>query len=96
VYSGKVLQCHSTAFASLPVCQFYCISVILPYVLHLLVTANVLHNSPIFWHPDDGGDTFLRNICSYKSPTSQTATFFILTAVKILHSINRLGSVAET
>jgi hypothetical protein len=34
-------------------------------VLRLLVTANIV---PIC-HPDDGSDTFLRNICSYKSNT---------------------------
>jgi hypothetical protein len=37
-------------------------------VLRLLVTANIAPSSLI--HPDDGYDTFLRNVGSYKSHTS--------------------------
>jgi hypothetical protein len=36
--------------------------------LQLLLAANVVPSSLIF-HPDDGSDTFLRNVGSYKSHT---------------------------
>jgi hypothetical protein len=36
-------------------------------VLRLLVTANVV---PCSCHPHDGGDAFLRNVCSYKNHTA--------------------------
>jgi hypothetical protein len=54
-----------------------------------------------YFNPDDGGDTFLRNFGSYKKHTvshprrrhcSQSPPW----KPQILHSINRLGSVAET
>jgi hypothetical protein len=42
------------------------------------------------FHPNDGGDTFLRNVGSYKT---QTTTYF--RRLQILHSINWLGCVLE-
>jgi hypothetical protein len=36
-------------------------------VRRLLVTANVVPTSPDSCHPDDGGATFLRNVCPYKN-----------------------------
>jgi hypothetical protein len=41
------------------------LAVILGSVLRLLVTAKTVPSS--LCHPDDGGDTFLRNVDSYKS-----------------------------
>jgi hypothetical protein len=35
-----------------------------------------------FFYPDDGGDTFLRNVGSHKIYTSQNTALFIVTAVK--------------
>jgi hypothetical protein len=34
-------------------------------VLQLLLTVNVVHNSLDYFHPDDRGVTFLRNVDSY-------------------------------
>jgi hypothetical protein len=39
-------------------------------LLLLLVTANVVPSSLIFFQSDDGGDTFLINIPSYKNHTA--------------------------
>jgi hypothetical protein len=41
-----------------------------PSVLRLLITANVLPRSPILYHLDDEGGTFLRNIRSHESHTA--------------------------
>jgi hypothetical protein len=41
--------------------------VFLRSVRRLLVAACVVHSSPIFCHPDEGGARFLRNVGSYKS-----------------------------
>jgi hypothetical protein len=41
-------------------------------VHQLLVTASAVTCSFILFHPDDGGDTFLRNVGSYVSHTSQS------------------------
>jgi hypothetical protein len=48
-------------------------------VLRLLIAANIFHSRPVLLNPNDGGDTFLRNIGSYKI---HTMALFIVTAMK--------------
>jgi hypothetical protein len=36
----------------------------------------------LIFYPEDGGDTFLRNVGSHEIATSQKTAFFIVTAVK--------------
>jgi hypothetical protein len=49
------------------VAKKYQVLVFLRSVRRLLVAACVVHSSPIFGHPDEGGARFLRNVGSYKS-----------------------------
>jgi hypothetical protein len=74
--------------------------VFLRNVRRLLVTANVVPSSPILVTPmiearRSSERLFLQE---RHDVTSQKTAFFIVTAMKlqIIHSINRLGSVAET
>jgi hypothetical protein len=66
----KVWGFHSGDHEEYFLCVTLVFLVFLRSVFRLLVTANVVPSSPILFHPDDGRDTFLREIGSYKSNTA--------------------------